>query len=117
MRAIHWVRPALACGLVAIASAFGARAEDPVAADKEEKQKQSLERQFQESLGWYQVSTRSESGAAMTPKPVLRWVNPTRGQKGEPTLVLWTEAGRPEALASVYPWGGNLIYECVSLAR
>ena len=31
MRTILWVRPALACGLVAIASAFGARAEDPAA--------------------------------------------------------------------------------------
>jgi hypothetical protein len=53
----------------------------------------------------------------MKPQPVLRWLNPIRGQKGEPTLILWTDAGRPEALASVYPWGTNLVYECVSLAR
>jgi hypothetical protein len=53
----------------------------------------------------------------MKPKSVLRWLNPTRGQKGEPTLILWTDGGCPEALASVYPWGTNLTYECVSLAR
>ena len=51
----------------------------------------------------------------MKPRPVLRWLNPTRGQKGEPTLILWTDAGRPQALASVYPWGTILTYECVSL--
>src|SRR3712207_7264322 len=49
--------------------------------------------------------------------PILRWTNAKRGQQGEPTLILWTDAGRPGALASVYPWQGNLIYECVSLAR
>src|SRR4051794_22893858 len=115
MRAGLRVRMVLACGLVAIVSAVRARAEDPATAAKE--MQKSLDRQFQESLGWYQVSTSPDARATMAPKPVLRWTNATRGQVGEPTLILWTEAGRPEALASVYPWGPNLQYECVSLAR
>ena len=53
----------------------------------------------------------------MKPQPVLRWTNATRGQEGEPTLILWTDAGRPRALASIYPWNGFLIYECASLTR
>ena len=90
--------------------------EDPAVAEAKEFQKK-LDRQFQESLGWYQLTVSPGSGAALKPKPVLRWTNATRKQKGEPTLILWTDAGRPEALASVYPWGTNLLYECVSLAR
>jgi hypothetical protein len=116
MRASPNVPPMVAFGLVAVAclAPAPARAQDPATADKEKRQR--LERQFQESLGWYQVSAGPNSGV-MKPRPVLRWLNPTRGQKGEPTLILWTDAGRPQALASVYPWGTNLTYECVSLAR
>ncbi len=114
MRASPNVAPMVAFGLVAVAclAPAPARAQDPATADKEKRQR--LERQFQESLGWYQVSASPNSGV-MKPRPVLRWLNPTRGQKGEPTLILWTDAGRPQALASVYPWGTILTYECVSL--
>src|SRR5258708_37568899 len=105
------VRPILAYGLVAIASMVGAQAQDPSTTTKEEKERlQRWDRQFQESLGWYQVSAGPDSSSTMKPQPVLRWTNATRGQKGEPTLIFWTNAGRPEALASVYPWGTNLIY-------
>jgi hypothetical protein len=116
MRASPQVPPMVVFGLVAVAclAPAPARAQDPATADKEKRQR--LEQQFQESLGWYQVSAGSNSGV-MKPRPVLRWLNPTRGQKGEPTLILWTDAGRPEALASVYPWGTVLTYECASLAR
>jgi hypothetical protein len=100
--------------LVGAAHPTPASAQEPATIDKEKLQR--WDRQFQESLGWYQVSARPNS-AAMKPQPVLRWLNPTRGQKGEPTLILWADAGQPEALASVYPWGTQLIYECVSLAR
>jgi hypothetical protein len=114
MRAGPHVLTIVACGFAVVACPAPARAQDPTTVDKERQQR--LDRQFQESLGWYQVTARPNS-AVMKPRPVLRWVNPTRGQKGEPTFLLWTEAGRPEALASAYPWGTELVYECVSLAR
>ena len=115
MRVNAHAQTMVACGLVVVAWLTPARAQDTATADKEKMQR--WDRQFQESLGWYQVSARSNSSTPMKPQPVLRWLNPTRGQKGEPTLVLWTDAGRPAALASVYPWGTILTYECVSLAR
>jgi hypothetical protein len=115
MRAKTHVQSMVACGLVVLASLAPARAQDSATAEKEKLRR--LDQQFQESLNWYQVSARSSPWAPMKPQPILRWLNPTRGQKGEPTLILWTDAGRPEALASVYPWGTNLIHECCSLAR
>lgn len=113
MRAGSCLRAMLACGLVAVAPAPAQ--DDGAAVDKPMLQR--WEKQFQESLGWYQLSGGPKPGAVLKPQSVLRWVNPTRGQKGEPTLVFWIGGGRPEALSSVYPWGKFLMYECVSLAR
>jgi hypothetical protein len=81
-----------------------------------ERQKR-LDQQFEESLGWYQVFAGRASPAPIKPESVLRWTNAPRGQEGEPTLIIWADAGRPLALASVYPWTGHLVYDCVSLAR
>ena len=101
--------------LVALLAASPARADDAADADKEQMKR--WDRQFRESLGWYVVSARPSGTAPLKPQGVLRWTNPVRKQRGEPTLVFWTGSGRPEALASVYPWGETLMYECVSLAR
>jgi hypothetical protein len=116
MRTGQGVQLLLAFGILAIASVVAARAQDPAATAKMERQKR-LDQQFQESLGWYQVFAGPESPAPMKPESVLRWTNAPRGQEGEPTLILWADAGRPLALASVYPWDGHLVYDCVSLAR
>ena len=116
MRAILSVKPLLAFGLVAVYSIVSTRADDVPAVIDKEKMKR-WDRQFEESLGWYKLSVASKSSEPLKPQSVMRWTNATRGQKGEPTLVIWTNAGRPEALSSVYPWQTSLIYECASLAR
>ena len=115
MRYVLGVRAFLAFGLVAMVPPVAARGEDPAVPEKEKMKR--WDQQFRDSLDWYRVFAGPNSREPMKPVPVLRWLNPTRGQKGEPTLIFWTSAGRPEALASVYPWNGNLVYECVSLAR
>jgi hypothetical protein len=116
MRTGQGVRLLLAFGILAIASFVAARAQDPAATAEMERQKR-LDQQFQESLDWYQVSASPESPAPMKPESVLRWTNAARGVKGESSLIIWADVGRPVALASVYPWGRHLIYDCVSLAR
>jgi hypothetical protein len=109
--------------IAAIAVLVGHLTTVPVWADETEdasNEKARLKRwdqQFEESLGWYVVSSGPNNSPALKPQRVMRWTNPTRKQRGEPTLVFWIGAGRPEALASVYPWGTNLTYECVSMAR
>ena len=105
--------PMMICLFVATSATAQDSAESRDAKAKQER----WDRQFQESLGWYQFRARPDSGAALKPLSILRWANPTRGQKGEPTLVLWTDQGRPAVLSGVYPWNGFLIFEVVSLAR
>jgi hypothetical protein len=54
----------------------------------------------------------------MTPRPVLRWRNVTRGtQESEGVFVLWADKGRPVASASIYPFDGNLVHDFTSLSR
>jgi hypothetical protein len=119
MRTGQGVRLLLAFGIVAIELVGAARAQDPAATAETARQKR-LDQQFQESLGWYVVSARPEPQAPIKPESILHWTNATRGQNlrhPEPTLILWADAGRPVAQASVYPWETHLVYDCVSLAR
>jgi hypothetical protein len=115
MKASLRVRAVFVCGLVAIVSA-AARADAPQDAANHKERLKRLDAQFQQSLGWYRVSAGPDS-EVIKPQSVLRWTNATRGQEGEPTLILWSDRGRPLALSSVYPWDGFLVYDCVSLAR
>ena len=117
MRTILGVRAMLAFGLVAFVSVVAAWADDPSTEEKEKERLKRQHQQYEESLGWYRLSVGPDLGKTMKPRSVLHWTNDVRSQKGETNLLIWTDAGRPEALASVYPWYGNLQYEFVSLAR
>jgi hypothetical protein len=109
------VRSIAAFGLARLATMASAGQDEPSAQEKEQLKRRAD--QLRESLDWYRVSSAGDPKAPLKPEIILRWSNPTRLQKGETALVLWSDSGRPEALASVYPWRGNLVYECVSLAR
>ncbi len=115
MRNVLGWRAVAALGLFGVVALTSARADDPAAAEQEQLKRRG--RQLQESLGWYQVVANRDTKEPMKAEIVQRWSNPTRMQKGETALVVWTDGGRPEALASAYPWNGYLVYECVSLAR
>ncbi len=112
MRNIFGRRAAVAVGLLSLVALAQARPDEP-----DQDQLKRWSEQLHKSLDWYQVSSGRNPKAPMKPEIVLRWANPVRQQKGETALVFWLDAGRPEALASVYPWYGFLNYECVSLAR
>lgn len=115
MHTLLGVRTLTALGLVSVIATTLARADDPTSHDQELEKRRAG--QFKESFDWYRVSPGRDPEKTMKPEIILRWSNPVRLQKGETALVLWSDSGRPEALASVYPWRGNLVYECVSLAR
>ena len=107
----------LACGLTCAVLGRPGRAEDPQEPKAKERQK-VIDRMIQESLVDYKVFADRESQAPLPPHSVLRFVNDTRMlMHGEAVLVLWTNGGRPEALASLYPWGKGLAHEFVTLSR
>ncbi|HEY1376817.1 MAG TPA: hypothetical protein VGF55_08480 [Gemmataceae bacterium] len=75
-----------------------------------------LSEEIEQSVRWYDVLP--EDGAApLTPVPVIRWRNVTRGQEGEAMMVVWPRNGRPVAMASIFPWGAAMTHEFDSLSR
>jgi hypothetical protein len=86
--------------------------------NKGDEQTKAIKALVEESVDWYQVFINPSASEAMTPHRVLRWRNVTRGtQESEGVFVLWVNKGRPEALASIYPWEGLLNHDFVSLSR
>jgi hypothetical protein len=86
--------------------------------DKDKEEAKVIKATVEEAIGWYQVFIDTSAPEAMTPHPVLRWRNVTRGtQESEGVFVLWVSKGRPEASASIYPWEGTIAHEFVSLSR
>jgi hypothetical protein len=86
--------------------------------DKAQPDTKAIKSEVEEAIGWYQVFIDASAHDAMTPHPVLRWRNVTRGtQESEGIFVLWANKGRAEALASIYPWEGNLVHDFASLSR
>jgi hypothetical protein len=104
----------IAAWVLMFSSPAGTRAQD---VDKDRDETKAIKAMVEESLGWYHVFADASDTEEMTPHPVLRWRNATRGtQESEGVLVLWVHNGRPEASAGIYPWEGNLCHEFVSLS-
>ena len=86
--------------------------------DKGAQEAQAVKAMVEESVEWYRVFSDKSAPDALMPLRVLRWRNVTRGtQESEGVFVLWVNNGWPEALASIYPWEGNLNHDFVSLSR
>jgi hypothetical protein len=76
-----------------------------------------LSKLIEDAVDDYQLFPSQTSSTELLTRPVLRWRNTARGQDGEAMLVVWLEDGHPLAMASIYPWAGNLAHEFDLLAR
>jgi hypothetical protein len=86
--------------------------------DEAKQEPGAIKSMVKEAIEWYQVFVEPGATEPMKPIPVLRWRNATRGtQESEGVFVLWVNNARPEALASIYPWEGNLVHDFASLSR
>jgi hypothetical protein len=93
------------------------RGEGPSPDDDTPDETKKLNELIEKSVDWYDVAVDPSFRDVLAPKPVLRWRNVARKQDGEAMMVIWCHRGRPEAMASIYPWLGNLHHEFASLAR
>lgn len=107
----------LACGWFAIALAPIGRAEEPAATDDAQAETKKLNEFIEKSVDWYEILPSADAQTPLRSLPVLRWRNAARGQEGEAMMVIWCQHGRPEVLASIYPWEGQLYHEFCSLSR
>jgi hypothetical protein len=104
-------------GLLAISLASTGRADDPSAVDEAQAESKKLNDFIEKSIDWYEILPSADSRTSLRPQPVLRWRNVARGQAGEAMMVIWCQHGRPEVMASIFPWEGRLHHEFGSLSR
>jgi hypothetical protein len=69
------------------------------------------------SIDDYELFADRDSDTPLKVQSVLRWRNVTRGQEGLALMAVWTLDGRPEAIASIFPWEAFLIHEFGSISR
>jgi hypothetical protein len=106
----HSIIPLVIVVWLVIASS---RADDPHA---DAPPPSPLQKLIDDSLDWYELSAGERGETPLTPTPVLRWDNNSRGSSTGLT-VLYIAHGRPEAACAVYPWDGRLVHEFDSLSR
>ena len=76
-----------------------------------------LSKLIEDAVDDYQLHADPDSADELTARPVIRWRNAARGQDGEAMLVIWLNHGHPLAMASIYPWAGDMKHEFDLLAR
>ena len=113
--------------LVGISFAFGSarlsRAEEiPDAAKADDEKLRALKELLEQSVDWYEVLPAANAKAGLRPQVVLTWQNAVRTNTGAAVLAIWTEQGRPEAMATIFENrdGQNqrsIVHEFGSLAR
>jgi hypothetical protein len=89
----------------------------PAVATTEEDQRAKLQKELEASIQWNEFKPTADGESRMEAHPVHRWTNNERDPFGQGIAVLWTDRGRPSAIASIYPWGGQLIHELESISR
>ena len=89
----------------------GAGARDDVA------ETDRLSKLIEDAVDDYQLFANESSSTELLARPVLRWRNVARGQDGEAMFVIWLQNGHPQAMASIYPWQGDLMHEFDLLSR
>lgn len=96
--------------------------EEPTGDEQQAKVKDLLE----QAVDWYDILPSAVGGNGgdgaetedrLIPRTVMRWKNPVRVQTGSGLTVVWTQHGRPLAMASIFLWDGDICHEFGSLSR
>ncbi len=78
---------------------------------------QAVKEVLEQSVDWYDVLLEAETKGALRPQIVLSWRNAVRSNTGAALLAIWTDQGRPEAMASIFQNGNDICHEFGSLSR
>jgi hypothetical protein len=81
-------------------------------------ERQSLKGVLEQSVDWYDVVPDAEAKVGLRPQIVLSWRNAERSSTGVALLAIWTDQGRPEAIASIFFQNDkDICHEFGSLSR
>jgi hypothetical protein len=93
------------------------RADDGASETADGERLQAVKELLEKSVDWYDVRRDSETKTGLRPQVVLRWRNAERIDTGAAVLAIWTDQGRPEAMASIFQKGNEICHEFGSLSR
>jgi hypothetical protein len=93
------------------------RSDDAASDTATDERLQAIKELLEQSVDWYDVLPGAEAKAELRPQVVLRWRNAERINTGAAVLAIWTDQGRPEAMASIFQNGANICHEFGSLSR
>ena len=103
---------------VSLGTALQSRAaQDADRAEEDDERLKAVKELLEKSVDWYDVSPDAGGEAALRPQVVLQWRNAVRVNTGAALLAVWTDQGRPEAMASIFQNGNNICHEFTSLFR
>src|SRR5215469_9755376 len=86
--------------------------------DTDDERLRAAKELLDQSVDWYDVLPEAQAKAGLRPQVVLRWRNAERISTGAALLTIWTDHGRPEAMATIFQYGSNSIcHEFSSLSR
>ena len=92
--------------------AFSSLAQDASVKEQQEGMRKILN----DSLGEFEIKTNTDQSVTKG-EIVFRWDNRERGSADGCTALWYDKERRPIAVASVYPWRGNLIHDFDLLDR
>jgi hypothetical protein len=91
--------------------------ESAVRIDADDERLRAIKELLEQSVDWYDVLPEAEANARLPPQVVLNWRNAERVNTGAALLAIWTDQGRPEAMASIFQNGKDICHEFGSLSR
>jgi hypothetical protein len=102
---------------LALLMARPSRSDETVERTPADEQLRKIKELLDKAVDWYDVLPAADAEARLRPDVVLRWQNPVRTQTGASLMVLWTDHGRPAAMASIFQWDNDICHEFGSLSR
>ncbi len=78
---------------------------------------QAVKEVLEQSVDWYDILPDAEAKVGLRPQIVLSWRNAVRRRTGAAILAIWTDQGRPDAMASIFQIGEDICHEFGSLSR
>jgi len=102
---------------VTLLMARPSRSDEAADRNAADEQARKIKELVEKAVDWYDVLPAAGAETRLRPEVVLSWRNTVRTQTGASLMVLWTDHGRPAAMASIFQWDNDICHEFGSLSR
>ncbi|MGE5193080.1 MAG: hypothetical protein ACM3U2_11320 [Deltaproteobacteria bacterium] len=102
---------------VALLTAWPSRSDETGDGTGADEQLAKIKELLEQAIDWYDVLPDAEAKTRLRPQVVMRWRNQVRLQTGAALMAVWTDHGRPAAMASIFQWDDDICHEFGALSR